>query len=100
MRTILLPFVACLFYTHCSKKVDPLPAKIDLPPKLMQDTYRYAFSGKILNAETKTPIEKFSIECLNVDPTINVVLNSLGNEEGIFHTVSYTHLTLPTTPYV
>lgn len=48
-------------------------------------TYRYAFSGQILDERTREPIPKFSIELVGDDPAISNVLNHLGDDHGLFH---------------
>lgn len=50
-----------------------------------RETYRYAFSGQILDETTKVPVPKFSVELVGDDPAIATILNSLGDERGLFH---------------
>ena len=50
-----------------------------------QQTYPYAFSGQILDENTKEPVSKFSVELVGDDPAITTVLNQLGDERGLFH---------------
>lgn len=50
-----------------------------------QATYRYAFSGQVLNEITKTAVKDFSVSLLSEDSGVSAVLNALGDANGMFH---------------
>ena len=59
-----------------------------------QDKKAYAHAEKAYMHGTMFPYIKVGMQKVNLTPTVNIV-----NGEKVA-TVSYTHLTLPTTPYV
>lgn len=67
---------APLLITASSKTAAPLSAR---------GTFPYAFSGKILDGDSREPLTRFSVEIVGQDPAISHVLNGLGDADGFFH---------------
>lgn len=48
-------------------------------------TFRFAFSGQVVNAATGDPVKQFSVQLAGYDSSVNSILNALGDRNGIFH---------------
>ncbi len=50
-----------------------------------QTTYRYAFSGQILDGNTGKALPDFGVSLLSEDGSLSALVNSMGGKNGVFH---------------
>jgi len=87
-----LVFAIALFTVGCGKRgLDNAYRRGATQPGLLSaaeagdSTYRYAFSGQVLDDTSSEPVKKFSVDLPAQDSAVSSVINALGDRNGMFH---------------
>ncbi len=69
----------------CSKEIPNIRVSDEPEPDIIDITYPFAFSGKILDSKSRQPIPRYGVDLLGMDSATNAVIDALGTQRGLFH---------------